>query len=68
MWTLMKILASYWIDGSAAATLGLSTLFSYAHASFGTAVICGICAGVCFGLACGRWSLQRRRVDEEGEL
>ena len=37
-----------------------ATTFSYLHANYTTAVICGVCAGFCLGIACarrfaGRW-------------
>lgn len=42
-----------YVEWAAAPILGVTSVFSYIHAEFGTAVIVGVCAGLVLGLQLG---------------
>lgn len=42
-----------YLEWMASPILGVSSAFSYLHAEYGTAVICGICAGLVLGVQLG---------------
>jgi hypothetical protein len=42
-----------YVEWATAPILGVTTVFSYVHAEYGTAVVVGVCAGLVLGLQLG---------------
>jgi hypothetical protein len=56
---ILRVFASYWIEGFATVMLGVATVFTYLHGDYLSAVINALCSGVCLGLTFARWARSR---------
>jgi hypothetical protein len=53
-----------WLEVVAIVVLALTTLFSFAHEQYGTALVAGFCCGLVFGLEVGtRFARRAVRVE-----
>lgn len=60
----MRVLASTWIECFGCVMLVVTTVFSYLHENYATAVIAGVCAGFVGGVAVTRTVDRGRQLAE----
>jgi hypothetical protein len=56
----VRVFARDWVDCFAAVMLSLTSMFSYVHEAYGTAVVSALCAGLVGGMVFTRWAIRRR--------